>query len=180
MLNIKLFHFFNSFAGQSSWGDKAIIFTADILPIVLIILAVFFLFWHIEKKEGESDWSGFRRKAGEIALVFIVSAAAWAISTLLKNMIHHPRPYAMLEGVHKLFSPDDPYSFPSGHATFFAALATAIYFYHRRLGLIFGLGALLIGLARVASGIHFPSDILTGFGLGILVAGTVAYLRKKA
>ena len=84
-----------------------------------------------------------------------------------------------MPGVAKLISPDDPFSFPSGHATFFSALATALYFYHKRLGLWFGLGAVIIGLARIISGIHYPADILTGFGLGMLIAGLVAYWRKK-
>ena len=169
MINIELFKFFNSFAGVSSAGDKAIIFLASALGLLLIILTIVFLFWHKEKKI----------KARELALVFVVSAAAWGLATIFKNLIQHPRPDAILSDVYQLVVPDDPFSFPSGHATFFAALATAIYFYHRRLGLYLGLGALLIGLARVAAGLHFPADVLTGWGLGILVAGTVAYFRKK-
>ncbi|HEY4715118.1 MAG TPA: phosphatase PAP2 family protein [Candidatus Paceibacterota bacterium] len=191
MLDIQFFKFLNSLSGRSASGDQIIIFFATTFGILIVIAATFFLFWHLENKRGaspgspiglrprENIWIGFRKKMREIALVLIVSAAAWGVSTLLKNLIDHPRPYAVLDGVNKLFSADDPYSFPSGHATFFSALATVIYFHHKRLGLWLALAALLIGFARVMAGIHFPSDVLTGFGLGILVAGLVAYLRKK-
>jgi len=179
MLNIQIFKYLNSFAGLSDWGDQAIVFCATILGIILIGLATLFLFYHVDRMAGENAWFSFRRKVREITFVFFISAIAWGVSTLLKNLLLEPRPFEVLDGVTKLFSPDDPFSFPSGHATFFSALATALFFYHKRLGLLFGLGALIIGISRVISGIHYPADILTGFGVGILVAILVAYLRKK-
>jgi membrane-associated phospholipid phosphatase len=177
-MNEMLFRYLNSFAG-SAWDDQAAVFLAVYLPVLLVAAAAIFLFLHIEARPRENAWISFGRKIGEISFVFIVSAAAWGVSVFLKNIIHAPRPFAVLSGVHKIFSPDDPYSFPSGHATFFSALATALYFYHRRIGIIFGLGALLIGVSRIVAGIHYPADILTGWCIGIIIAGLVAYLRKK-
>jgi undecaprenyl-diphosphatase len=39
--------------------------------------------------------------------------------------------------------------------------------------------AFLIGLARIAAGIHFPIDVLAGFIIGILTAYLVDYLYLK-
>jgi undecaprenyl-diphosphatase len=61
-------------------------------------------------------------------------------------------------------------SFPSGHALFYFALAFVIYTKSKKWGMWFFLGAFLMGLGRVASGVHFPIDILGGAVLGILTA----------
>ena len=39
--------------------------------------------------------------------------------------------------------------------------------------------ALLIGLARIMAGVHFPIDILGGFIIGSLIAFLVKYLYSK-
>jgi len=39
--------------------------------------------------------------------------------------------------------------------------------------------ALLIGIARIIAGVHFPVDILGGFILGILTAYLVKYFHQK-
>ena len=39
--------------------------------------------------------------------------------------------------------------------------------------------AILIGLARIAAGVHFPIDILGGYVLGILVACVVKIVFRK-
>ena len=88
---------------------------------------------------------------------------------ILKHFIHAPRPFVALSNIHSLFS-ETGYAFPSGHATFFGALAVAIFFLDKKVGLRFMTFALLIGLARIIAGVHFPVDILGGFALGALVA----------
>lgn len=65
-------------------------------------------------------------------------------------------------------------SFPSFHATFFSALATSFYFYHKYLAWIYIIGAILIGASRITAGIHWPVDILVGYALGGLI-GYIAY-----
>src|SRR5882724_686275 len=60
---------------------------------------------------------------------------------------------------------------PSDHAIYFIALASAFYFRARWLGIAAGVWSLLIGLApRVYFGQHYPSDIVIGAVIGVLVA----------
>lgn len=70
------------------------------------------------------------------------------------------------------------YAFPSGHSTAFMALATSIFLSHKRVGYLFIVFAVLIGLARIVAGVHFPLDILGGFILGAGVAYIVKFLQK--
>ncbi|KKP87211.1 MAG: hypothetical protein UR90_C0011G0011, partial [Parcubacteria group bacterium GW2011_GWC1_35_8] len=92
------------------------------------------------------------------------------IATVLKDLIKIDRSFVQFDKVIPLFSPNQEYSFPSNHAATFSALGLSIYFYKKNIGILLLIFALLIGLARIIAGVHFPVDILGGFILGILVS----------
>lgn len=178
-MNNAIFYFFYSLANQNQLLDSIIIFFANTFPYLVVILAGLFLLFHHEVFQAESPIRVFLEKKKEILLVFFSSFLAYFLSVLLKILFHTPRPFVLLEGVSALFG-QSGYAFPSGHTSFFGALAFSIFFLHKKVGYIFMFFALLIGLARISAGVHFPVDILGGFVLGGLVACTVASLLKKA
>jgi len=59
------------------------------------------------------------------------------------------------------------------------ALAFAIFLTHKKVGYWFMFFALLIGIARIIVGVHFPIDILGGFILGALIAYLVRFVYDK-
>src|SRR3989339_514455 len=120
-MNEKIFHFFNSFAGQNPLVDKIIIFFADQFPFFLIGGILVFLVMHEDKKKGARD----------LAVVVTAALVAWSLAHLIKYLYPHARP-TMLPTTHALL-PDVDSSFPSGHATFFSALPAALYFYHKQI-----------------------------------------------
>lgn len=167
-MNIKIFHLLNNLAGQNKIFDSFVIFLASILPYILILIAIIFLFLHLSK--GEKMFSGWQRlklKVREISIVFLASFFSWLVAAIIKSIALAPRPQILLENINVLVKYTGYDSIPSGHATFFAALATIIFLYHRKVGIYFGIGALLIGLSRIIAGIHFPIDILAGYILGM-------------
>ncbi|MCX6751569.1 MAG: phosphatase PAP2 family protein [Candidatus Nomurabacteria bacterium] len=155
-MNNQIFFFFYNLAHQSAFLDKVIIFFADTFPYIVILLAVIYLFFY------KKNWKDF-------FIIFISSGLAWFISYILKILIHTPRPFDVFPKVVSLFS-ETGYAFPSGHATFFMALAFSIFFNHKKVGYIFIFFALLIGLARIIAGVHFPIDILGGYIVGFVIA----------
>lgn len=67
-------------------------------------------------------------------------------------------------------------SFPSGHAASAAAFCTAVAVENRRLGIALGALAGAVGLSRVTTGAHHPSDVLAGFAVGAGIAAAGARL----
>jgi len=102
-------------------------------------------------------------------------AGAGLVDQIVKNVACRARPTAPGAGAFFSNFPCFPASyatasFPSGHAT--TAFATAVLlalWYPRGTGVFVGL-AVLVGVSRVMSGSHFPSDVLAGALLGSGVA----------
>lgn len=107
----------------------------------------------------------------ERAITLIVSILLTAMIVLIvKFTVRRKRP----EGEWgKLYRSTDPHSFPSGHAVRAVMLAVVVLGLGPLwLGLLLLVWAPLVGLARVAMGVHYISDVLAGMilGLGIGVA----------
>ncbi len=168
-MNNAIFFFFYNLAHQSVFFDKLVIFFAVYFPYIVILSAAIFLLFHHEVFSSEKPPKAFAQKWKEIFAVFFSGIAAWALAYGLKYLFHISRPFVQFPNIHPLFLETD-YSFPSGHATFFMALALALFFSHKKAGYWFILFALLIGIARIIAGVHFPMDILGGFILGFIIA----------
>lgn len=152
--------------------DKIIAFLAVYFPYIAIFVAGIFLLMHHEVLKAENPFQVFLQKKKEILMSFFTGVLAYILSYVLKLLFHSPRPFDLFSQVKSLI-PETGYAFPSGHATFFMALAVSFYFFHKKAGYVFMAFAVIIGLARIIAGVHFPIDILGGFALGVLVAYSV-------
>ncbi len=168
-MNDSIFLFFYNLAYQSQTFDKVVVFFAVYFPYLVILCAIIFLLSHHKVFSAENPFKAFVQKWKEIILVFFSGALAWFLAYGLKYLFHTGRPFDVLPKVVSLF-PETGYAFPSGHATFFMALAFALFFNHKKVGYIFILFAFFIGIARIIAGVHFPIDILGGFILGFAIA----------
>ncbi len=157
-MNEIIFRFLNNLAGQSPLGDAVIIFLAEYLGWALIaLLAVYFF-----RRRYRAGWP-------EQALALLATTGvSWLLAQAIKYFYARPRPFAALSDVHQLIS-ETSNAMPSGHAASFFALALTLYLYDRRWGNIYLVGAVVIGTARVAAGIHWPIDILAGVALAGIV-----------
>ncbi|MFZ3011984.1 MAG: phosphatase PAP2 family protein [Minisyncoccia bacterium] len=164
-MNNQIFFFFYNLAHRSEAFDKVVIFTADTLPYLVVVLAGSFLLF-------------YRKSWRELFLVFGSSGVAYVFSKILKILIHVDRPFIEFSNVQSLFF-ENGFAFPSTHAMFFATLAVSIFLLHKKVGVLFIFFAFLIGMARIIAGVHFPFDILGGFILGAGISFMIAYLVKN-
>jgi membrane-associated phospholipid phosphatase len=114
-----------------------------------------------------------RRAAGHgLTSVALASATANIIG---KGLNSRSRPHAEIPLVRRLRHPPTSASFPSGHSASAAAFATAVTLEAPVLGPPIIVLAGAVGLSRVVTGVHYPSDVLAGFAIGA-GAGTVVHL----
>lgn len=158
-MNETIFNFLYSFAHKNSVLDFVISFTAEWYGLIILAALFIYLFQHKDNlKKGVTD----------LVVVSVTAVSAWFIAHFFKDVFHTLRPFDALQSVKSLIA-ESGYAFPSGHATFFMALASALWFYHKRLAVFFGISAIIIGLARVSAGVHWPVDILGGLVLGYVI-----------
>ncbi|MEK7068655.1 MAG: phosphatase PAP2 family protein [Patescibacteria group bacterium] len=97
-----------------------------------------------------------KKIALEVALALPV---AYLLARLAGLLYQHEQPFAAWD-----FLPLIPHevdnSFPSDHMLVAAVFATAAYLRHRYLGLSLWAFAGLLGIARVAAGLHYPVDLV--------------------
>lgn len=107
----------------------------------------------------------------------VAHGAAALVTQLLKHTIGRPRPRVTQEGEFQfepsLVSGFD--SFPSGHTSASFAVATVLARHFPRLGWIAYPAAALIACSRVWRGSHFPTDVVAGAAIGVLIGALLAY-----
>lgn len=104
-----------------------------------------------------------------LALLLCLGTTALVCNVILKPMVGRIRPYDLL-GFSILVPPLADFSFPSGHTSSSFAAATAIYAMNRKWGIVAYVFAVLMGISRLYLGVHFPTDVLTGAVIGIVMA----------
>ena len=174
MINQSIFYFLYNLSHHNFWFDSFSIFCADYLPYSMLLVLVY-LFFKKHRVWGDK----------KIVLLAFVSGfvARYIVKGLIVMFFPSPRPYVVLPDITPLIAkvPSDLYqSFPSGHTIFFFAIATIVYLYHKRLGILFFCMSLVMGIARIVVGVHWPSDIVSGIILGIATGYGMYLLYTKS
>ena len=142
--------------------------------VVVLVAAVLWAAW---RARGSVPAALGRLLAGGIGAV-----AAYAASEVLKVVAAQPRPCQELVALaSEACPPPGDWSLPSNHAVIAAGLATALVLAVPRWWLWLVPVAAAVLVTRVALGVHYPHDVLTGALLAVgVVTGSVLLLDGPA
>lgn len=104
--------------------------------------------------------------AGVIGLIFIKLGG-----TLYDN----PRPF-VVEHIKPMFPHPADNGFPSDHTALTMVIATTVWLYRRRFGLVLGVLSVLVGTARVLAHVHHPLDIAGAIVMAWVAVAIAAWL----
>jgi undecaprenyl-diphosphatase len=179
-IDTPIVQFFGRFAHRSEAFD---LFILDFVKLDLfkgaVVVAILCGIWF-------AFGSDLRRQRMIVIQTVLGAACAGLISRSLQYALGRPRPINGASDFVRLFGMSDYdvdwmktiHSFPSDHAAFFGAVAMGIFLANRRWGVFaFAWTILVADLPRIYAGLHYPSDILAGIVLGMLV---MLAMRKPA
>ncbi|MCX6143782.1 MAG: phosphatase PAP2 family protein [Ignavibacteriales bacterium] len=171
-LDKELFLFLNQ--GTRNWlFDIVLPFLTDInrKPIGIVIHAILWLL--LLTKGG---------RPGMIAALLLIPTIALSDqlnSSFLKFIVDRPRPCHELVNVHLLVGCGSGYSFPSSHAVNNFAAAMVLSYFLPRWTWAFFCYASVICFSRIYVGVHYPSDVIAGAMIGLVVGFVVVVAFRQ-
>jgi membrane-associated phospholipid phosphatase len=151
--------------GGSPQVDRAVSVTTDLGSV-----------YGLAGVAGVLAGTGHRRLAAQVA---VAGTLAWTGSQAAKPLLRRPRPYE-LGTSQRLVAPPAGSSWPSGHAAVAASMAASVLpeLPRRHRPVVVALTT-AVGLSRLRVGVHHLTDVVAGFGVGVLSATVARSLFRR-
>jgi membrane-associated phospholipid phosphatase len=145
--------------------------TNSVFPTAVAV-PVFLTAFHLIKKD-----SATKQRVIIIGGTLLVSSA---VTGLLKYSIQRKRPFVTYPDINHI-TPEDSYSFPSGHTSTAFALATSVTIAYPKwyVAAPAYLWASSAAYSRMHFGVHYPSDVIAGALIGRGSAWLCYQLNKR-
>ena len=91
----------------------------------------------------------------------------------LKKRLVRERPFIRSKDIYRGCAPLDKYSFPSGHTMHAACFSTIALWHMPEFTILLLPFSILVALSRMVLGLHYPTDVICGAGLGVTL-GVIA------
>ncbi|ETP73905.1 PAP2 superfamily protein [Lachnospiraceae bacterium JC7] len=118
------------------------------------------------------------RKTG-IALLLLYFGVLLFGQLLLKNLFSRPRPCQIDQTFALLIARPTSSSFPSTHSSWAFGAATVVFLNYRKAGAVLFIFAALIAFSRLYLFMHFPTDVLFGILMGIILGIAAVKLSDR-
>ena len=145
---------------------------------LLLVAIMGFLYW------------GLNKEFGKYVGLNVLMVNVW--NPMIKNIVLRLRPYFVPGYNVKLLRLIDEsadtmdiaaqgYSFPSGHSANAVTVYGSLAAHEKKRKLLWVLAVvlpLLVGFSRVFVGAHYPTDVLCGWLLGVIIVALIPWLRR--
>lgn len=155
--------------GRAPIFDALAMFGAAVLPYALTLGFIIAGFTLIPRNRARPLTSGKQRLYYLLTTALALLMGRGIIVPVARFLYPVARPFVTLNFTPLITHAADDPSFPSGHAVVLFTLAAALWPIHKRAGWYMIIGAAVNGAARVYVGVHWPSDIIVGAIIGIVV-----------
>ena len=113
-----------------------------------------------------------------ILLVVVSAVVALVLAKVSSHFVPSPRPF-IADHVIPYFAGTRDNGFPSDHTLLAGVIAFVTLVYNRKLGVVALVLAVLVGWARVVSGVHHAMDIAGSLAISALSVFLTAYVVRK-
>lgn len=167
-LDLVILRFFNGALANPAFDVlfKAITMNQFLLSVLAVILATII-------------WKDYK-KGLIIAIVTVVGLGLADIisADILKKLVCRPRPCHTFSDLRMIVGCGGKYGFPSNHAANSVVVAFILTRFYKKLNPYLWTLSVLVCISRMYLGKHYPSDLLGGALLGILVGIGVLFMAK--
>ncbi|MDP9729415.1 undecaprenyl-diphosphatase [Alicyclobacillus tolerans] len=156
-----LYHLINGLAGHSVLLDQVMIFFAKDAPEIYALL--FLIAWFTLPKPDIQ-----RRHA--LIMAGLAGILALFINLIISHIWFRPRPFTVFPkgSFNQLIPHSNDASFPSDHASGSFGFAAGSWGHNSRwISRTFTVIAIIVMVARVFVGVHYPTDVIGGMIIGI-------------
>ena len=167
-IDLSIFYFINKSIANPVFDFIFPIITSGRNWLPIYIIAIVLLLWK----------GGTKGRICALMLIIGVIISDQTSSTFLKNLFLRERPCNFLPDVRMLIGCAGGKSFPSSHSVnnFCAAFILST-FYSSKQKIFFSIAG-LIAFSRVYVGVHYPSDVIGGTLIGLLLGYVIIKLAK--
>ncbi len=142
--------------------DLVVLYTAKYLVFVIVLLAG--VYWLTLPK---------KQKIQMLIFAVILAIVAFLLTRIGGMLYYDPRPFVS-HSVTPIYPHPDNNGFPSDHTALAFVVASSVFYMSKKIGAIFLVLALMVGVSRVIGNIHSPIDIV-----GSIVFVVIAYVLSK-
>ena len=195
LFDVSILHWSQQVVGLNPALDVALHAVAEWSAYLVPVTLVGLWFWYRRSSSTSQESLSFDAAQGgsntakvspslvsrrvDLAELTLAGLGSWIVlSGLVKLFLYRPRPWVAGTGVKELFFHRPDNSFPSDHSALLFALATSAYLMGwRKSGHWLLLVAVLVSAARIATGIHWFTDIMGGLVIGVIGASLIYAVR---
>lgn len=170
-IDVQLFRAVNNLANRFAWLDAVGTFVATYFSFVLAAFLV--VKWFQKRKD-----SSYRVMLLLSIITFVISEV---IAKLFGKLYEHVQPFAALPEVHQLIEKDIDNSFPSDHTVLIFSFMIVLFLHTKtKSRYVYLLMAILAGLSRIFVGVHYPSDVIVGAMIAVVVGCFCYYSLRNS
>lgn len=157
----------------NAWGEHhrslVRICSNDLVYAVILLSILWFLVVIIKGHSINSGWKDLLLNllVKGVVIFALPAGIAVLISETISAIYVRQRPFVAVTGVKLLVPHGADGGMPSHHVVFMTTLIVSVYMYQKKLAILLALLTVITGIARVAAGIHYPSDVLVAAVLGV-------------